>query len=315
MGSKPVIKIGHLKITDHLVLGITKDKVERGIEKFQYSDLETVPLIGWNQVGSALAAGDVDGAFILAPYAMNLFSSRLDIRLVLLGHRTGSVIITNKRANIHKVEDFKGKTIILQLYLSVHTILFHKLLTEKGLTFGLGKDVMFEVDAPVNMPEIIEWDEGGTIGGFIVAEPFGAKAVLGGYGDEFCLSQQIWPDHPCCVLVFRSEVVTKHPDAIFELTQSLVKSGNFVAQQPEAAVPMAMKFLGQPEPIVRRVLLEPVGRVTTNRLFPVLEDLEEIQTYMDQHINIDTGSSHAMSQKIDLEKFIDQRFAKEAGAQ
>ena len=314
MGSKPVLKIGHLKITDHLILGVTKDKYERGIETFKYFDLQTVPLVGWNQVGNALRNSELDGAFILAPYAMNLFASKPDIRLVLLGHRTGSVIITSKRANIQKVEDFKGKTIILPLYLSVHTILMHKLLAEKGLSLGLGKDVMFEVDAPVNMPEIIEWDEGGTIGGFIVAEPFGTKAVLGGYGTEFCLSQEIWPNHPCCVLVMRNEVVEKMPDAVFELTQSLVKSGAFVSKFPEAAVPIAMQFLNQPEPVVRRVLLEPVGRVKTGELFPVLEDLERIQTYMAEHINIDTGSTHAMSTKVDMEKLVDPRFAQAAGA-
>jgi NitT/TauT family transport system substrate-binding protein len=32
MPDKPVIKVGHLKITDHLILGLTKQKVERGAE-------------------------------------------------------------------------------------------------------------------------------------------------------------------------------------------------------------------------------------------------------------------------------------------
>ena len=66
-------------------------------------------------------------------------------------------------------------------------------------------------------------------------------------------------------------------DQPFKVLECLVKSGAFVAKYPEAAVPMAMKFLGQPEPIVRRVLLEPAGRVKTGELFPVLDDLDRIQ--------------------------------------
>jgi len=46
MADKPVIKIGHLQITDHFVLDITKDKLEKGEEKFQYLNLETQNFMG-----------------------------------------------------------------------------------------------------------------------------------------------------------------------------------------------------------------------------------------------------------------------------
>ena len=44
-----------------------------------------------------------------------------------------------------------------------------------------------------------------------------------------------------------------------------------------------------------------------NELFPVVDDYEYIQEYM-------TTKIEAMSKKIELEKFVDTRFAKEAGA-
>jgi NitT/TauT family transport system substrate-binding protein len=307
MADKPVIKIGYLKITDHLILGATQSRLAKGEEAFNALTLQTVPMVGWNQVGNALRAGEVDAAFILAPYAMDLFYAGLDIRLILLGHRTGSVLITNKRAHIKTLEDFKGKTIILPLSLSVHHMLLHKLLAEKGLSVGPGKDVSFEVDAPANMPEIIQWDESGKIGGFIVAEPYGSQAVAAGYGEEFALSKDIWPDHPCCVLVMKRELIGKHPDAVQELVSSLVKSGTQIASDPAGAIPVGAAFLGQPEAVVRRVLTEPADRVKTDRLLPTLPDLDMIQTYMTEKIQ-------AMSGKVDLEKLVDPQFAKAAGA-
>ena len=308
MADKPVLRIGHIKITDHLVLGVTLDKVAKGEESFRTFTLENVPFMGWNQVGNALRGGDLDGAFILAPFAMDLFYAGLDIRLVLFGHRTGSVLVTNKRAHIKTIKDFKGRAIVLPLYLSVHTMLFYKLLEKEGLSIGPGKDVTFEVEAPSAMPEILQWDESGSVGGFIVAEPFATLAVLGGYGEEFALSKDIWPDHPCCVLVMKREALGRHPEAVAELTQSLVRSGDFITQNRAAAIPIAQKFLGQPEEVVTRVLTDPIDRVKTDHLFPKLEDLDLIQTYLTQ------PSINALSGKIDLEKFVDAQFAKAAGA-
>ena len=98
MGEKPVLKIGHLRITDHLILGVTKTKIEKSTETFQHSTIETVPMTGWNNIGEALTAGEIDIAFILAPYAMELFHSGNRIKLILLGHKSGSIIVSNNRA-------------------------------------------------------------------------------------------------------------------------------------------------------------------------------------------------------------------------
>jgi len=308
MTNKPVIRIGHLKITDHLIFGVTLDRLARGEETLQHFTLENVPMQGWNQVGAALRSGELDGAFILAPFAMDLFYAGLDIRLILLGHRHGSALVTNKRAHIHAIRDFKGRAIILPLYLSVHTMLVYKLLEKEGLTIGPGKDVSFEVEAPSAMPEIIQWDESGSVGGFIVAEPFATLAVQGGYADEFALSKDIWPNHPCCVLVVKRDVLGRYPEAAAELTRSLVQSGSFVTEQRQAAISVAQTFLGQSAEVVTRVLTQPVDRVKTDQLYPRLDDLELIQDYLTQpHI-------HALSGKVDLEKFVDPQFAEAAGA-
>ena len=311
MADKPVIKVGHLKITDHLILGVTDLKLKKGKEIFQYCSLETVLKMGWNEVADALTDGSVDGAFILAPTAMDLFKAGVGIKLVLFTHKSGSVLIKNKAANIEKIEDFAGKFVLIPYQLSVHNMLFHKLLTEKGLKPGTGKekdvDVLLEVMAPMMMPEAIQYDEAGEIAGFIVAEPIGSQAIAGGYGEELYLSKDLWPNHPCCVFVVRDEILNKYPDAIHELTQSLVKSGKAIERQPSAAAVIGASFLGQQKSVVERVLTEPADRITTGELFPVIEDLATIQDYMFDNMNI-------MKSKIDLEKFVDTQFAKAAGA-
>jgi len=311
MSDTPVIRIGHLKITDHLVLGITADKIRSGVETLKHCILEPVLMHGWNQVADALSDGGLEGALILAPTAMDLFKSQVPVKLILLTHRSGSILVKNKAAGIRNMRDFKGKIVLIPYQLSVHHMLFHRLLAEVGLKPGTTKDphadVFLEVMAPTMMPEAIEYDEEGEIGGFIVAEPIGTQAVAGGYGEEVCLSKELWPGHPCCVLVMRDHVIRDYPEAVQEITNSFVQSGFFMDKNPAEAAKIGSTFLAQDEMLIRSVLSSPADRITASELFPRINDLIVIQDYMIHDMNI-------MTSAIDMNAFVDIRFAKTAGA-
>lgn len=307
MPDKVDFKVAHLKITDHLILGITQDKIHKGVEQFSHLNLHCRPMMSWQQVAGALREGQVDAAFILAPTAMDLYKSGFKGRLVLFSHKSGSVLIANKKANIKSIEDFKGKVVIIPYQLSVHNMLLHKLCTEAGIEPGAGKDVLLEVMAPAQMGDALKYDEDGEIAGFIVAEPFASQTVAQGVGEEFSLSKDIWPEHPCCVLVVSEEMANKHRDAVFELTESLVRSGRFIEKSTTTAARIGARFLGQRPEVIKKVLTEPADRITTAHLFPKIEDLGVIQDYMCDKMGI-------MSDKIDLESFVDLEFAKAAGA-
>ncbi len=311
MGSKPVVKIGYLKITDHLILGVTDLKQKKQKEVFNHCTLEIVQKQSWNEVADGLTEKSLDGAFILAPTAMDLFKAGIKIKLVLFTHKSGSILVKNKTANIKTIEDFAGKFVLIPYQLSVHNMLFHKILSEKGMKPGTtnekGVDVFLEVMAPGMMPEALQLDEDGEIAGFIVAEPIGSKTIVEGSGEEFCLSKDIWKGHPCCVFVVRDEIIAKNPDGIQEVTNSLVKSGLSIDAQPNVAAIIGSQFLGQDQKVVEKVLSDPPDRITTGELFPIIEDLAIIQDYMHDNMKI-------MKTKIDLEKLVYTEFAKNAGA-
>jgi NitT/TauT family transport system substrate-binding protein len=307
--AKTSLKIGYLPIIDHLILGISKFKAEKYPVLFPHSDIEMVQKSAWNEVGNALMAGAIDMAFMLAPYAMDLYSAKKNIKLLLLSHRDGSVLVTNKKANITKLEDFKGKIVLIPYQASLHHVILHKVLSSAGLTLGLGKDVTTEPVAPGMIPAAIQFDEEGAIAGFIVADPFGTVVVSAGHGDVLKLSKEVVPDHPCCAIVARDEVIQNHPEAVQELIKSFVQSGSVVRQDIEKTIPVAMNFLNQPEPVVRAIMEDKNERFSTERLMPKLDELEEIQNYL-----IDTVTIPALSGKIEMDKFVDLRFAQAAGA-
>ncbi len=307
MNNKPTIKIGYLNITDHLILGVTERKILKKEEVLKYGNLETCPFIDWGTLSKAFSRGEINAAFMLAPLAMDHFRKKEDIKLVLLGHKNGSVLITNKSANIKKIDDFKGKDVLIPFHLSIHNMLLHKLLKDNGLEIGIGKDVEVKTVAPSKIPTYMEIDEQGQIGGFLVAEPFGSNVIKAGFGDEFELSKNIWPDHPCCVLVVKTEIIRYFPNAVQELINSLVKSGKFIKNNVKEAARIGVFFLNQDINVVEKVLTSPADRITTDNLMPQLKDFDKIQDYI-------TNEMGVIYEKINLKKFIYTKFAEEAGA-
>jgi len=311
MAQKPVLRIGHLRITDHLILGITDLKVQKGKETFDHCHLEPVVKTGWMEVADGLADGSLDGAFVLAPTAMDLVYSGVELKLILFGHRAGSILVKSNRAGINGVEDYEGKFVLIPYQLSVHNMLFHQLLAKKGLTPGKsgqqGVNVFLEEMAPGMMPDVLREDEDGEIAGFMVAEPIGSQAVNDGFCQTHYLSKDLWADHPCCVVVMHEEIVRDHPEAVQELTHSLVRSGTAADARPSAAALVGSFFLDQERTLVETILTDPPDRLSTARLFPVTAELAVIQDYMCDEMGVLKG-------KIDLERFVEPRFAEVARA-
>ncbi|MCL2198376.1 MAG: ABC transporter substrate-binding protein [Defluviitaleaceae bacterium] len=310
--AKQTIRVGYLPIIDHLILGITKQKQDtQSIEKpFEHAQLDYQQKFGWNEVGGALLKGEIDLAFMLAPYAMDLYFAKKNLKLLLLSHRDGSVIVANKSANVTSFQDFKGKMVLIPYQSSMHHILLHKKFTEEGITVGIGKDVMTEVVAPGQIPMMIEYDTAGDIAGYIVAEPFGTQVVNKGMGTVLNLSKDIMPNHPCCAVVARDEIVEKYPEAIQEIITSFVQSGKLFTSTPKAGIAIATKFLNQPVEVMTAIVEDPNQRVSMDKLMPKPEEFEFMQNYL-----IDTVSTPALSGKIEVDKFVDLRFATAAGAE
>lgn len=307
---RPVLKVAHIQITDHLALGVLKHRIDtRELQPHSFS-LQTQCMMSWNLVQDALESGKVDAAFILAPIAMDLFNYGVPIRLVLFAHRNGSIMVRNKAIEYRKPyqQFFKHKTFFIPHRMSIHNMLAFKYFSEMGLKPGVvgagAVNMVFEVAAPVNMPAFLA--ETPNACGFMVAEPIGSRAIAAGIAEKQLISSEIWDQHPCCVVVFREDFIRRNTDAVHEFTQMLVDSGKFIENYPQQSAEIATAFLdpakaiGLDPSLLLKVLTETNG-ITTNNLYPVMEDLDIIQRFMKNNMNI--GSI------IDLEKFVDRRFA------
>jgi chemotaxis signal transduction protein/CheY-like chemotaxis protein len=309
------LRMAHIQITDHLILGVVKNWIDRGEVVPKHFELETECLPGWNPVQQALESGTVDGAFILAPIAMDLFNYGTPIKMVLFAHRSGSICVRSHQGEYTEPYQnfFRKRSFLIPHKMSVHHMLAHMFFEGIGLKSSLEKgadiDVNLEVVAPVNMPDFIK--DNADVCGFMVAEPIGTKSIAAGIADLQFLSNELWDHHPCCVVTIRDDFAEQHRDAVYELTELLVKAGKFVEKRPDTAAEIAVAFLdpekklGLKVPVLKNVLKEPQG-IKTGDLFPSKEDLDKMQRYM--HNSMKIGAL------IDLDRFVDLQYAEAACA-
>lgn len=285
------IRLGHLPITDHLTVIAAKRA------HFETVALEPVKFASWPELAEALKAGSLEAAFALTPISITLRQKGVPIRIVLLGHRNGSVLLAGN--DIATVKDLRGKTIAIPSRFSTHNLLLRRVLSKEAL--DAERDVHL-VEMPP--PEMVQALARGSIAAFIVAEPFGAQAELRKLGKVLALSKDIWPNHVCCALNAREDLIAAHPRAVQELISALTEAGRFATSHPREAAEASRPFLGQEPSVILHAMTQPPGRVTYDDLVPTLADLTATQDDMIKY--------KLATAKVDLPRFLEDRFARAA---
>jgi NitT/TauT family transport system substrate-binding protein len=72
-----------------------------------------------------------------------------------------------------------------------------------------------------------------------------------GFGRIMATSHDIWPNHPCCVLVVDEAFLTRRPDAVAAVVRTHVKANRFIRNHPEKARSIGVKYTGMPPETVR----------------------------------------------------------------
>ncbi|MEE4362611.1 MAG: ABC transporter substrate-binding protein [Desulfotignum sp.] len=310
----PDICIGHLKIVDHLVLGMAAAD-HPGVDEHRPWRLVPVPMNTWDEICDKLGNETIQGAFIPTPLALELFASGMDIRFLMFVHRSGSLLVKNRKAGIHSLADFNGKPVLVPSWFSIQAMLLHKLLGASGLVLGPhdqpGSDVFLETAPPYLMPKILlaenDMDEDDpATGGFMAPEPFGSLAVTRGQADIVCTSDSLWKNHPCCGFVVTRHFLKTYPRIPKALVSLFFAAARHLEKKTildQAA--LGAGFLAQDPVLVQAALARSRIGFTPERLVPDTDAIDRIQTYMVDAMGI-------MPKKIDQDIFVDKSWAENA---
>lgn len=310
MGKLPAIRIGHLRILDHLILGVAGDSPSVAMVSNTAHPMRAVPMGSWNQIRQSFCDGELHGAFMPLPEAMQLFDSGMDIKILLLDGRSGASVVGNRDASVDKLIDFKGKTVLISSYLSVLHLLFYRLMASAGLKAGvesdLNADVYIEIVPPFIVPEMVLNDHSGELGGCFIEEPFGSLLVERGLGRAICPSARLWPDHPGSVLVVHDYLIRDYPRQLMDVIYLLVRSNMLLCRSSEPLYRLSLdRFFDQEMPVVDKLLTSLPERPRS--LMPDIQSIEIINRFMVKDMGI-------MNNIINAGDLVDTSFAIEAGA-
>lgn len=269
----------------------------------QHSDrgtlFQSAKFTDWPTVKEALISKDIGGAFILAPMAMQLVADGVPIKVVYLGHRDGTAIVVGKNSLIREFRDLAGKTIAIPSRYSNQNILMHRMMREYGMDFD--SIDLREVPPPEHPTALLA----GSIDGYIVGEPFAAKAELDGFGRVLYQAGDLWPDFISCVLVMRQDLIDDQPELVRELVEGIAKSGKWLdaslKNRMDAAEITAERYYFQPTDLLKHVLSQPPDRVKYTRLTPLKDDFDEIM-----ELAFEIG---VLSRRVAFEEYAEDCFA------
>lgn len=233
--SKTNITLGYLPITHALAVFETKELLDKKSD----SDIEVTlqKFSSWTDLMDALNSGKIDGASVLVELAMGAVSNGIDLKAAALSHKDGNVVIVSD--DISDVRDLKGKTFAIPSNQSSHNILLNDMLALGDLSID---DINVVQLAPSEMPSSLA---SGSIDGYCVAEPFGAQAVVQGYGHVLYDSTDLWQDSICCALVFNGGFLDKNKETADEFLSTYKEAGSLLDEG--IAKEVAEKYLGQDE--------------------------------------------------------------------
>jgi len=249
VAAAPPVRMAYLQSDiHHLALWVALDKgffAANGVEVEIAGVFRAGP-----EIMTAFAAGALDMAYVgEAPSTTAVANKAAQVVAVAQANTEGSAIVVAKQDSaIRSVGDLKGRTVAVPGHSTVQDFLLRRALAERKIAL---KDVNIIVIKP---PEMINALRTAQIDAFIAWEPFPSKAGTADVGRKLATSAELWPGHPCCVLVADAGYRTASPEVVRAVVRAHVQATDYIREHPEEAVKIGAKYTGMDEATVREAM-------------------------------------------------------------
>ena len=245
--------------------------------KFQENGIKT-KLVQFNNGGdlmTAMASGDVDVGYVGITPVLSSIANGVPVKVISAAQIEGSGIVVAKDSGIDSVSDLSGKKIATPGEASIQHMLLTYYLKQNGMSISDLKVSSMKV------PSMNDALKTGKIDGAITFEPYvsiaeknGAKVLAG--------SQDILPDHPCCVVAASDKFVNDHPNETAKILEIHKNATDFINNNTDEAAGLL------PGDIVSDVEVEKMSMSS----FPFISGLNDTykQDVMDfMNLEVDLG--------------------------
>ncbi len=255
------------------------------------------------EMAEALRNKKIDAAFIIAPLSIVLRQQKEDIKIVYIGNRHESTLVTRTALNIKSLSDLAGSKIAVPMRYSGHNITLRKLLEKRGLTSKI--DIV-----EMNPPDMASALSAGALDAYFVGEPFAAQTLRSGEAETLFYAEKESPYFICNLVIVRNDFIKKDPEAVKMLVHGAIRSGIWAEDNIEETIKIASDYWNQSPELVGYALTQPkrfsVDESKNRTLYNHYLPLEsEMQTMADNMVSL------GLLEDNNIEGLIDDRFAKE----
>ncbi|MGO9118605.1 MAG: ABC transporter substrate-binding protein [Desulfomonilaceae bacterium] len=232
------IRLGYLQSDLHQLAAFVC--LDKGLYKAEGLD---VTVAGIFRAGpeemSAFASRDLDFGYVgEAPATVAVANRVADIKIIAQVNLEGSAVVVHKDSGLKSLKDLVGKTVAVPGYATVQDFLFRRALTGNSIALNSVNTII------IKPPEMIPALNTKQIDAFVAWEPYPAKAVTSGTAEVLASSSEMWPKHPCCVLVVDTQFMNKNPQSVAGIIRAHIKATKFILDNMDEAVQVGVKFTG-----------------------------------------------------------------------
>ncbi|MCB2185186.1 MAG: ABC transporter substrate-binding protein [Deltaproteobacteria bacterium] len=244
------VRIGYLQADIHQLACWVA--LERGFYQDQGLQVEVAGIFrAGPEEMSAFAAGELDMGYVgEAPATTAVANGAARVQVLAQVNTEGSALVVARDSSIQNVAGLAGHTAAIPGHSTVQDFLLQKALAQAKVPADQVKILV------VKPPEMLAALDTSQIDAFIAWEPFPARAVTAGKGRVLSFSRDIWPAHPCCVLVADQKFLAARPQAARRMVAAHVEATNFIHQHPAEAVAIGMKYTGMDEATVKAAMAD-----------------------------------------------------------
>jgi NitT/TauT family transport system substrate-binding protein len=299
----PPLAVGGLPVTCNLTLPIAclakanaNARARLGPAPFVYHKYS-----GWPEIKESLMTGRIQAAYMLAPLVMDLVNSRIPMKIVSLGHRSGAVIMVRTDSSYRRFRDLRGKAIAVPSRFAVDYLFLRKMLAREGMTL---KDVEIIEMNPPDMPAALYAK---AVDAYCTGEPFGASAQRAGYARPLAMTRDEWRNYICCVLTVREDAIQTRRPLVQDLVNHIQAAGTWLDQSPAnrdkaADIAGGKAFFNQNPKIIKFVMENPQDRVTYGDLRMIRDEFDELMQL--------SLEARTLKKPIAYERYVDDSFVK-----
>jgi NitT/TauT family transport system substrate-binding protein len=271
-GRKKVISMGYMPVITNMAAPLL-DHVSRENGDIYFKALK---FSSFADMADALRNDEIQVAFMIAPLSIVLRQAGVDVKVIYIGNRHESTLVTRKDLKIKNMQGLSGKTVAVPMRYSGHNISLLRLMEE----YGMHDDEINIVE--LNPPDMASAMVSGVLDAYYVGEPFAAQSLKNGSASLLFNVEDVWPSFICNLVIVKQSLIEEDQAAVKQFVRGAVRSGVWAGKHPDEAAEIAAGYWSQPTDLVKYALAASGGRVRYDKFLPKAEEMQEIADLMVQ---------------------------------